>query len=121
VKGDTWSWAIGLSFAVIGGVPVTEMFLKVLRYWLRTPNKPTLKPKSRGKSVPAWLTGVVERLFITILMTLDVSGLSTAMVGWIGVKLATNWNHPAWTLKAEARTFGFSALLGSLGLRCSVG
>jgi hypothetical protein len=36
------------------------------------------------------------------------------MVAWLGVKLATNWNHPDWKDKPDTRTYAFSALLGGL-------
>ena len=36
------------------------------------------------------------------------------MIGWLALKLATNWNHPDWKEKPNARTFALSALLGGL-------
>jgi hypothetical protein len=36
------------------------------------------------------------------------------MVGWLALKMATNWNHPDWKQKPSARSFAFSALLGGL-------
>jgi len=105
-------WTIGLLFSLVVGGIVTWLFLKVLRLWLGIPPKPRLF--GGGKGVPPWLTGTVERLFFTVLIGLEVSGVPTAMIGWLALKMATNWNHPDWKEKSNARTFALSALLGGL-------
>ena len=105
-------WIVGLLFSLIGGAAFTWAFLKALRSWLGTPVKPKLPRGSRG--VPSWLTGVTERLFFTVLVGLEVSGAPTAMIGWLALKLATNWNHPDWKDKPNARSFALSALLAGL-------
>jgi hypothetical protein len=56
----------------------------------------------------------VERLFFTVLVGLEVPGAPAAMIGWLALKLATDWNHPDWKEKAAAREFAASALLGGL-------
>src|SRR6266849_969211 len=107
------AWTIGLLFSLVIGNIVTWLFLKCLRCWMGAPEpKPRLTAGSKG--VPSWLTGMVERGFFTPLIALDVSGVSTAMIGWLAVKLATNWNHPDWKEKRDTRTYAFSALLGGL-------
>jgi hypothetical protein len=66
---------------------------------------------------PAWLTGGVERLFFTILIglfTIQGQGLATAMMGWIGIKMAINWNRADQNANPDARAFGFSAALAGL-------
>jgi len=105
-------WLIGLFFSLVVGSIVTPLFLKGLRRWLGTLPKPRLSNGS--KEVPAWIIGVLERLFFTVLIGLDVSGAPTAMVGWLALKMATNWNHPAWKEKPDMRAFALSALLGGL-------
>lgn len=105
-------WTIGLLFAVVAGSVATWIFLKALRWWLGLPPKPRLSRGARG--VPPWLTGVVERIFFTVLVGLEVSGAPAAMIGWLALKLATNWNHPDWKEKPNSRTFALSALLGGL-------
>jgi hypothetical protein len=87
-------WAIGLLLSLVGGGVTSWAFLKTLRWWLAVPPKPRLTEGSKG--IPPWLTGVVERLFFTVLIGLEVSGAPTSMVGWLALKLATNWNHPDW-------------------------
>ncbi len=105
-------WTIGLLFSLVVGGIVTWLFLKVLRLRLGIPPKPRLS--AGGKGIPSWLTGAVERLFFTVLVGLQVSGAPTAMIGWLALKLATNWNHPDWKDKPNARTFALSALLAGL-------
>ena len=105
-------WIVGLFFSLVVGGIATWLFLKALRAWLGTSPKPRLSAK--GKGVPPWLTGGVERLFFTILVGLEVSGVPAAMIGWLALKLATNWNHPDWKNKPDTRTYAFSALLGGL-------
>ncbi|VVP26484.1 hypothetical protein PS862_04133 [Pseudomonas fluorescens] len=105
-------WVIGLMLSLVGGGIVCWIFLKALRWWLGDSPKPRLSEGSKG--VPPWITGVIERLFFTILIGLEVSAGPTAMIGWLGLKLATNWNHPDWKGKPNARTHALSALLGGL-------
>ncbi len=105
-------WIIGLFFSLVVGGIVTWLFLRFLRNLLGKQNKVLIF--TDGKEVPAWLTGAVERLFFTVLVGLEVSGAPTAMIGWLALKLATNWNHPDWKDKPGARAFAFSALLAGL-------
>ena len=105
-------WTIGLVFSLVVGGITTWLFLKVLRLWLGIPPKPRLSDGSKG--VPPWLTGATERFFFTVLIGFNVPGAPTAMIGWLALKLATNWNHPDWKEKPNARTFALSALLGGL-------
>jgi hypothetical protein len=106
------NWMIGLLFSVVVGGIATGLLLKGLRHWLGTLPKPRLSGDT--KEVPPWLMGAVERLFFTVLIGVDVSGTPTAMIGWLALKLATNWNHPDWKAKPDIRTFALSALLGGL-------
>jgi hypothetical protein len=105
-------WITGLTISLVIGGLATWLFLWLLRKWICSSER--LRLSEGSKSVPAWLTGVLERLFFTILVGLNVSGAPAAMVGWLALKLATNWNHPDWKDKPDARTFAFSALLGGL-------
>ena len=105
-------WTFGLLFSLVGGGITTWAFLKILRWWLGVPPKPRLSDGSKG--VPPWVTGAVERLFFTVLIGFDVPAAPAAMIGWLALKLATNWNHPDWKEKPNARTFALSALLGGL-------
>ena len=105
-------WTIGLVISLFVGGVVVWLFLFVLRRSLGLPAKP---PRGDAKvaGVPGWLTGFVERLFFTILVGVDVAGVSTAMLGWIGLKLASNWNRSEQT-DPPTRVYAFSALLAGL-------
>jgi len=39
------------------------------------------------------LVGVIERVFFTIIVAFDISGAAVAMVSWLLVKMATDWNR----------------------------
>ncbi len=102
-------WVFGLLFSLVVGAIVTWIFLRVLRYRLGLPHK---KPGSI--SIPPWLTGTVERLFFTVLIGLEMPGIPATMIGWLALKLATNWNHPDWKDDPKRRMYAFSALLAGL-------
>jgi len=54
------------------------------------------------------LTGIIERIFFTIIVAFNVSGGAVAMIAWIGAKMAINWNR----LSGEnpvARAFAMTA------------
>ncbi len=76
--------------------------------------KPKRLFKRTDKEVPGWVTGSVERLFFTVLVGLGVLGVPALMLVWLGLKMATNWNHPTWKDKPETRAYALSALLGGL-------
>lgn len=105
-------WVLGMGLSIIGGAAGTWAFLWLLRRSLSLPAKPELTAGARR--VPPWLTGAVERTFFTVLVGLEVAGTPTAMIGWLALKLATNWNHPEWKDQPNARTFALTALLGGL-------
>jgi len=101
-----WPWTTGLAVSLILGGLVTPLFLYVLRRSIGLSYNPRSTPE-----VPGWLTGSMERFFFTIMVAFDVSGTSTAMIAWIGIKLATNWNR---MLDINLHGYAFSALLAGL-------
>ena len=107
---DAKNWILGLIFSTIGGFLGTFLFLCTLKKAISLPDK----PNPEKKRVPAWLTGVVERLFFSLLIGLNIAGTPPAMVGWIALKLATNWNSDEWKNLSRRRAFAFSALLAGL-------
>jgi hypothetical protein len=107
---DVKHWVVGLLFAVVVGGIVTSLFLYALHGVLGLGSK----PKEKIKRVPPWLTGVVERFVFTVFVGLGVAGATTAMMGWLAIKLATNWNRKDMESLASARPFSFSALLAGL-------
>ena len=58
------------------------------------------------------LTGLMERFFFTILVAVKLPGVAGAMIAWIAVKMASNWNSDN---EQEDRRFNrFAALLTGL-------
>jgi len=81
---------------------------------MHLPEKPKPDEKDAPKGVPPSLTGIIERLFFTVIVAFNVSGFISAMVGWLALKLATNWNRKFWDDTYSARLYGFSALIAGL-------
>jgi hypothetical protein len=106
-----WPWIVGLFVSMIGGHFVTAIFLKRLRNWMELPDKPFEQP---SKEVPPSLTGGVERLFFTTLVGANVDGFPTAMMAWLALKLASNWNHRDMDNQPGARGLALSALLAGI-------
>lgn len=106
------TWILGLGFSLVVGHFAVELFLRQLRKYMALGEKPALPDPL--KRVPPWLTGGLERLFFTFLVAFGVSGTPAAMVGWLALKLATNWNHPDFKDSAQARAFAFSGLVAGL-------
>jgi hypothetical protein len=103
-------WIVGFFVSLVLGAAAVSLFVWLLRWWLGIPRKRA----EGGPGVPTWLTGTVERLFFTALVAFEVSGFPTAMVGWLAVKIASNWNRVGATNDAAARAYAMSALLAGL-------
>jgi hypothetical protein len=103
-------WLIGLSFAIVVGGIVTGLLIAGLRRGVSL----GVKPKIAGPRIPAWVVGAVERTVFCILVGLDVSGAVTAMMGWLALKMASNWNRKDLDDNPKARGFALSALLAGL-------
>lgn len=84
--------ATGFALSLLGGAVMAHAVLYALRKWLRLPSENELHG-GQYRRVPSWVTGVVERLFFTTAVAYDLSGAAVAMIGWITLKLAINWNR----------------------------
>lgn len=106
-------WLEGLLFSLVVGGFVVPPFLGVLREWVGVNS-------DRRTRVPGWLTGLVERLFFTLVVAFEMNGAVPAMIGWITLKMVSNWNSPqGGDAKDEAtwralRNNRFSALIAGL-------
>ena len=133
-------WMFGFAISVGLGMLLTPWLLSRIRSYI------TQKAEHRGEVideeviekthlaslyVPGWLVGITERVFFTILVAFDVSSTATAMIGWITIKMLTDWHR---ILKPDekpwVRSLAFSALLGNMisllfaligGLICRLG
>ena len=131
-------WVLGLAFSLLLGL-LTGPLLDLIR------GRILQKARKKGEViddkdaklyleslyVSSKLVGSIERLFFTILVAFNVSGTATAMIVWISVKMATDWQR---ILKPDGglgiRSLAFTALLGSMislffavigGLICRLG
>lgn len=91
VTPDTQRWALGLFVALVIGAPATWVVSRLLRLSIGTRQSPL--QQAGLPFVSPWITGTIERLFFATLIAFDLSGTATAMVGWITVKMVTNWNR----------------------------
>lgn len=117
--GTVTAWIVGLALTLGVGHVVVKLFIDTLRKYMRLSTKPPLPGDLRG--VPDWITGGLERVFFACMVAVNVAGYAPAMITWLVVKLAMNWNwsgtrgHEVSALEAaQTRMFAFSALLGGL-------
>jgi hypothetical protein len=131
-------WAFGLGFSLLLGL-LTGPLLDLIRGRLLQ------KARKKGEVIDdkdarlyleslylsSKLLGSIERLFFTTLVAFNVSGTATAMIAWIAIKMATDWQRilPRGA-KLWVRSLAFSALLGNMisllfaligGLICCLG
>lgn len=119
---DLQRWVFALLFSLLIGHLLTDLFVQSLR----KPKK-NADPEEKNKfesflesqkpkiiiGVPAWLIGILERFFFTILIGAKVSGAAVAMMTWLLVKMASNWNKII-SEEPDARVYGISALAGGM-------
>lgn len=96
----------------LGGVISSLFFRRLLR------RLNLMDSLSKGRTVPAWLVGGVERTFFTLAVAYDLSGAAVGMVAWITVKMVSNWNRPDRKAPSDdpeiAVQLSMAALLASL-------
>jgi hypothetical protein len=107
--------SLGLFTSLVVGSWVTAFFLRRVRRrldrlrGLRGDSVPA--PWHGVQDVPPGLTGVIERLFFTVVVAFNVPGAVVAMIAWLAVKMATDWNRPGTPTTAAG---AMSALLGGM-------
>lgn len=102
-----WPWAVGLLFSLYIGHLVIEVFLDSL-------HKRIGHPQETEGEVPREVTGVIERLLFTILVGAGVEGFPTAMIAWLALKMASNWNFVDRSTEPSSRPFALAALLAGV-------
>jgi hypothetical protein len=61
---------------------------------------------------PQWITGGLERFFFSVAVAVNMSGVLPAMIAWLAVKLAANWQYREEVQNpAEKANYKFSALI----------
>jgi hypothetical protein len=66
---------------------------------------------TNGLRICLLLIGTLERLFFTLIIAFDVTAAAVAMVAWLALKMATNWNRPN---ASHTPTEALTGLLGGL-------
>jgi hypothetical protein len=103
-------WLTGLVLSCGLGYFIVEEFLKRLSNHLGLPADRSV-PGDTTKRTPVWVTGGLERFFITIAVAVNIAGVLPAMIAWLGIKLAANWQSRTDT-KDQRKNYHFSALMG---------
>ena len=107
----------GFGFSLFVGLVVVHYFHE----WLKR-KLPEITEAHPQKGIPSGITGLIERLGFTLLVIVQPAAAPTAMMGWLGLKMAANWNKdvtPAGAVDAEARKtawnrHAFAAILTGL-------
>jgi hypothetical protein len=105
----------GLTFSLVVGAVIVPTFQRCLEFRVRLPRR------DDGIRIPPSLTGHIERLLFTLIVAFDISGTAPAMIAWVALKMAANWNSPEAQLEGtgekptarEVLNRRFSALLTS--------
>lgn len=103
------AWTIAILFSLFVGGGVAGLYVNFMYSLLKVE-----KPKVDSIRFPPWLLGAVERLFFTVLVGLNVSGTAPTIIAWLALKLAINWNNPAWGETPARITIAFIALTGGV-------
>jgi hypothetical protein len=105
-------WVLGLLFATGIGHFIVGKFLERLRKPLRLPKED--RDKEQYGSVSPSVTGVLERMFFSIAVAVNASGFLPAMIAWLAVKLAANWQARSDLDTNTKVNYMFSALIAGL-------
>ncbi len=111
----TYTFWLGLGIALIGGGFAAWAFSTASIKLFKLPKK----PHTRTSRIPPWLTGFVERTFFVILIanSTNLDNIPEAMIGWLAIKLALNWEKFDPEENPTAQTRGLLALLtGAISL-----
>lgn len=103
----TW---IGVLTALVGGGLASWLFIAITSKLIGLREK----PNKDSPRISGWVTGFVERSFFLILIVLGVSGVPESMMGWLALKLASNWHRYDPDKLPSARTRSLLALIAGL-------
>jgi len=105
-------WCVGvLGVSIVAGLPLTYLWYAFLCLVMGIDRKLPLIP-TRPLKETGHLTGVVERLFFTVCVAMDLSGTAIAMIAWVVAKNSILW--PGFT-RTGSSAQGTVSLLSSIG------
>jgi hypothetical protein len=99
---------MGFTISCVLGHFVVKKFLWWLSHRLGAPRDPN------AKRTPPGLTGFLERVFFTIAVAVNATGVLPAMIAWLALKLAANWQYRDDINSVERTNYKFSAILAGL-------
>ncbi|MBW2741223.1 MAG: hypothetical protein JRE64_20810 [Deltaproteobacteria bacterium] len=91
-------WIIGFLVSLLIGHYATRKFRDLRNKHIRNVSKnreaiDRQNEQSLNSDILTIVTGLIERTFFTLIVAFDVSGGAVAMMGWLGAKMAVNWNR----------------------------
>ncbi len=84
--GTISSWSAGLMFSLLIGHFVVGALLNFLRKDIKK------EEREKDSIIPILVLGPVERLFFSVAVAFNISGIATAMIAWIAAKMVAYWN-----------------------------
>jgi len=106
-------WILGMLLSCVLGHFIVGEFLRRLSINLGLLE--SRNPDSIAAKTPSWVTGYLERFFFTVAVAADMAGVIPAMMTWLVVKLAANWQlREDIKDQREKANYKFSALLAGL-------
>lgn len=112
------NWAVGLGIVslLLGSLITYIVWLQLHAYFNAQRDKKGWQiSEDYTQTVPLFpiLAGVLERIFFTVMIAFQISGVGGAIVAWVGIKLAVGWGSVK-EGKTPNRALAFVGLLSSL-------
>lgn len=112
-------WLVGLlGVSVVLGSICTWAAWRGLRAFFEATvqEREWVVPPEQTERIPIQpiLIGILERIFFTVLVAFAVSGVATAMIVWVGAKMASGWNRIVGGGETWRRMLAFNGLMSSL-------
>jgi nitrate/nitrite transporter NarK len=113
---QNWLVGIGLISLILGSL-ITWIVWKLLdNYFKNTAKNKNWELDSddiEKITIQPILIGILERLVFSFLVAMEVSGVPTAIVGWMALKMASGWNRIV-SGETKYKMLAFNGLIVSL-------
>ena len=103
-------WGLGFTISCAIGHVAVAKFHRWLTHRLGVPRD------LGARRTPLWLTGFLERVFFTLAVAVNTTGVLPAIIAWLALKLAANWQNRD-DIDGDAETkknYKFSAIVTGL-------